>query len=77
MFSSLCFPDRNQGGLFTSAVDKDPTSTKFEIDPGLTNVKILDFDFVHFINFEAEIDFPEDDGVVQVSGSVTHIFEYR
>ena len=65
--------DRCQGGLFTAMVDKSPTDTKFNVPPGLTQVTILDFDFVHFINFEAEINFPEDDGIVQVENFGMHL----
>jgi hypothetical protein len=65
--------DRCQGGLFTALIDKDPTQTQFKVAPGLTQVRILDFDFVHFINFEAEINFPEDDGIVQVENFGIHV----
>jgi len=58
--------DRCQGGLFTAQVDKNPTDTQFDVPPGLTSVSILDYDFVHFINFEAEINYPEEGGIVQV-----------
>ena len=65
--------DRCQGGLFTAQVDTDPTSTQFDVPPGLTQVTILDFDFVHFINFEAEINYPEEDGIVQVENFGMHL----
>ena len=65
--------DQCQGGLFTASVDSNPTDTKFEVDPGLTSVKILDYDFVRYINFEAEIDFPEDEGVVQIENFGMHL----
>eukprot|EP00945_MAST-04E_sp_MAST-4E-sp1_P002910 g2910.t1 len=65
--------DRCQGGLFTAQVDKDPTATKFSVPPGLTQVVILDYDFVHFINFEAEINFPEEEGIVQVENFGMHL----
>jgi hypothetical protein len=29
-------------------------------------VRIVDFDFTKFINFEAEVAFPEEEGVVQI-----------
>ena len=41
---------------------QSPTDTQFNVPPGLTEVSILDYDFVHFINFEAEINYPEEDG---------------
>ena len=34
--------------------------------PGLTEVNILDYDLIGCINFEAEINYPEDEGIVQV-----------
>ena len=55
-----------QGGLFSAMVDMSPTDTSFQVAPGLTDVTILDYDFVHYINFEAEINFPEEEGIVQV-----------
>ena len=36
---------------------------------GFLQVKILDFDLLRCINFEAEINYPEDEGIVQVSVS--------
>ena len=65
--------DRCQGGLFTSVVDKNPTATSFDVPPGLTQVTILDYDFVRFINFEAEINYPEDEGIVQVENFGMHL----
>ena len=65
--------DRCQGGLFTAQVDKSPTDTKFSVPPGLTQVTILDYDFVHFINFEAEINYPEEEGIVQVENFGMHL----
>eukprot|EP00501_MAST-03F_sp_TOSAG23-6_P001054 GSMAST32.ASY1.ANO1.1097.1 assembled CDS len=65
--------DRCQGGLFTSTVDKQPTDTSFSCNTGLTNVSILDFDFSRFINFEAEINIPEMEGIVQIENFGMHI----
>ncbi|KAE8877282.1 hypothetical protein PF005_g11302 [Phytophthora fragariae] len=65
--------DRCQGGLFTSLIDDRPTETQFEVPPGLTEVRILDYDPVRYINFEAEINFPEDDGIVQVENFGIHL----
>ena len=65
--------DRCQGGLFTAVVDKNPTQTQFDVPPGLTQVTILDYDFVRFINFEAEINYPEEDGIVQVENFGIHL----
>ncbi|GLD95232.1 hypothetical protein PINS_up003874 [Pythium insidiosum] len=65
--------ERCQGGLFSSKIDEHPTQTHFEVPAGLTQVKILDFDSINFINFEAEINFPEDDGVIQVENFGMHL----
>jgi hypothetical protein len=65
--------DRCQGGLFTSLIDDRPTDTQFEVPPGLTEVRILDYDPVRYINFEAEINFPEEDGIVQVENFGIHL----
>ncbi|KAF1788655.1 hypothetical protein GQ600_18502 [Phytophthora cactorum] len=47
--------------------------TQFGVPPGLTEVRILDYDPVRYINFEAEINFPEDDGIVQVENFGIHL----
>lgn len=65
--------DRCQGGLFTAMVDDSPTDTHFQVPPGLTQVSILDFDLVRFINFEAEIHYPESEGIVQVENFGMHL----
>ena len=65
--------DRCQGGFFTSMVDENPTDTKMSVPQGNTNVKILDFDFVRFINFEADINYAEDEGIVQVENFGMHL----
>jgi len=58
--------DRCQGGLFTGELDSDPTATSFQVPPGLTKVGVLDFSEVKYLNIEAEINFAEDEGIVQV-----------
>lgn len=58
--------DRCQGGYFTAVVDENSTNTQCEVPAGLTSVAILDHDRSRFTNFEAEVHFPEDEGVVQV-----------
>ena len=65
--------DRCQGGLFTATIDHNPTDTQFTVPTGLTQVSIIDFDIVRFINFEAEINYPEDEGVVQVEMFGMHL----
>lgn len=65
--------ERVSGGLFTATVDDKPETSGFEINPGLTNVDILDFHLTRHINFEAEINYPEEDGIVQVENFGLHI----
>lgn len=65
--------DRCQGGLFTSKIDHDPTNTQFKVPTGLTKVGILDYDFIGCINFEAEINYPEDEGIVQIENFGMHL----
>ena len=52
--------------MFTSQQDDDPTANTLTTDVGLTEVEILDFEDTEYINFEAEINFPEEEGIVQV-----------
>ncbi|KAF1315541.1 hypothetical protein FI667_g10135, partial [Globisporangium splendens] len=65
--------DRCQGGILTSIVDAAPTDTQFHVPLGETQVRILDFDFVRFINFEAESHFPETSGIVQIEHFGMHM----
>lgn len=65
--------DRCQGGILTSYVDKSPTDTQLRVPVGQTQVRILDFDFVRFINFEAESHFPETPGIVQIENFGMHL----
>merc|ERR1719478_916660 len=64
--------DRCQGGLFTSAVDSNPTHTALHAPPDLTSVAIVDFDVINFINFETEIRYAEAAGIVQVESFGMH-----
>jgi WD repeat-containing protein 35 len=57
---------RVQGGLFTPSVETDKVATKLYIKPGMTKVDILDFSLSNHVNFEAEINEPEDGGIVQI-----------
>ena len=66
--------ERVQGGFFTSVVDLNPDSSEFIGESeGLTEVDILDFDETAFVNFEAEVHFPEDEGIVQVENFGMHL----
>ncbi len=39
----------------------------------MTQIKIIDFDLMHFINFEAQVNAPVDEGVVQIEHLGMHI----
>ena len=65
--------DRCKGGMFSAQVDSDPTANTLATDVGLTEVEILDFEETEYINFEAEINYPEDEGIVQVENFGIHL----
>ena len=65
--------DRCKGGMFTAQVDDDPTANTLATEVGLTEVEILDFEGTEYINFEAMINFPEDEGIVQVENFGMHL----
>jgi len=58
--------ERVQGGFISSVLDERSCETSVEMTPELTSVNILDYTLTNHINFEAEIRFAEDPGVVQV-----------
>ncbi|GMF17491.1 unnamed protein product [Phytophthora lilii] len=65
--------ERCQGGLFTSELDEAPTSTSLAINPGLTKIAIVDFEFDCFTNFEADIYAPIEDGIIQIESFGMHL----
>ena len=58
--------ERVQGGFISSSMDEDSAATTIETAHELTSIEILDYTLTNHINFEAEIRFAEDPGVVQV-----------
>ena len=64
--SNIGSTERVQGGFFSALVDDDSSGTKFEVPPGLTSINILDYTLTGHVNFEADIHFPEEEGIVQV-----------
>lgn len=58
--------DRIKGGYFTSTIDKKSTETVLEIPVGLTKVSVNSYDMAQWINIEAEVEYPEDEGITQV-----------
>jgi hypothetical protein len=59
--------------MFTSHVDKAPNKTRLELPSGLTKVSVADFDAIRFVNFEATINFPEDEGIIQIECFGMHL----
>jgi hypothetical protein len=49
------------------------SETSASLSPGLTGVRLLEFDLLNFVNFEADIHFAEDEGIVQVENFGTHV----
>ncbi len=64
--SNIGSTERVQGGFFSALVDEESSGTKFEVPPGLTSINILDYTLTGHVNFEADIHFPEEEGIVQV-----------
>lgn len=58
--------ERVQGGYVSSVIDERSSETTVEMSCDLTSVDILDYTPTNHINFEAEIRYPEDPGVVQI-----------
>ena len=58
--------ERCQGGFISPALDGNAAETQIEMSPELTSVDILDYTLTNHINFEAEINFAEEDDIVQV-----------
>eukprot|EP00284_Hemiselmis_tepida_P009437 CAMPEP_0174943296 /NCGR_PEP_ID=MMETSP1355-20121228/76336_1 /TAXON_ID=464990 /ORGANISM="Hemiselmis tepida, Strain CCMP443" /LENGTH=888 /DNA_ID=CAMNT_0016190527 /DNA_START=8 /DNA_END=2670 /DNA_ORIENTATION=- len=73
MAQNLGVMDRTKKGMFSEKVDKKPCDTILKIPAGLTQVRVLDFDMMHFVNVEAEICYPEDEGIVQVEFFGIHV----
>lgn len=70
--TTLGSADRCPGGMFTDKVDHDPSASEFQCPTGMTTVKIHDHDMTKFINLEAEVNLPEDGGIVQVENFGIH-----
>ena len=58
--------DRVKGGYFSAVVDKHSTDTVLEVPVGLTKVSVNSCDMAQWINIEAEVEYPEDEGITQV-----------
>ena len=68
--------DRVSGGYFTSVMDEDPSNPLFQgKTDGLTRVNVLDFDETAYVNFEAEVQYEEEAGIVQIENFGIHVSE--
>ena len=69
MNNRLGSQERCQGGFLTAVMDDDSEGrrdmTFVQQGESLTRVQLLDFTLQEHINFEAEIHYPEDEGIVQ------------
>ena len=68
--------ERISGGYFTSEMDQDPSNPCLQgkVD-GLTRVNVLDFDETAYVNFEAEVSYEEEPGIVQIENFGVHVSE--
>ena len=64
--SNVGSTERVQGGFISPAIDNDASGTTMAMSPEMTAVDILDYTLTNHVNFEAEIRFTEESGVVQV-----------
>ena len=65
--------DRCKGGMFTDEVDRDGESTDVKTATGLTEVSIIDAHPVTHINLEAELQYPEEEGIIQLENFGIHL----
>lgn len=67
--------ERCQGGFLTALTDDKPDTMHYEQaeDIDLTEVLLLDFSPETYVNFEAEVHFPEDEGIVQIENIGVHV----
>ena len=52
--------------LLTGLIDSDPDSPSFFTEGKYTKVTVKDYDINKYVNLEAVIDFPEEEGIVQI-----------
>merc|ERR1711959_188797 len=65
--------ERVSTGFYSATVDQNPGETSLDVEPGLTNINIVDIVEGTHVNLEAEIYFPEEEGIVQVENFGVHI----
>lgn len=65
--------ERVSTGFYSATVDGAPGDTTLDVEPGLTNINIVDIVEGQRCNLEAEIYFPEEEGIVQVENFGVHV----
>ena len=66
--------DTVQGGFFSDKMDSAPHDTIYHgAAEGLTAAYLLDFDETSYVNYEAEVFFPTEPGVVQIEQIGVHV----
>ena len=66
MSSILGAHERTQGGYFSPTVDMHSTDMTTEMPTGLTHVTVNSSNPSNYLSIEAEVEFPEDEGIIQV-----------
>jgi len=64
---------RVKSSLLTQVIDDDPGGMQFEIPAVLTGIQIKNFDKNDFVEFDAEIHYPEAPGIVQEEHFGVHV----
>ena len=67
--------DRLKSTLLTALVDEFPEQAIFESDPVHSRVIVKDFDLTRFVEFTAQVDIPEAEGIVQEEEFAVHVSE--
>lgn len=65
--------ERVTSGFYSASIDQNPSGTSLDVEPGLTNITIVDIIEGQHVNLEAEIYFPEEEGIVQVENFGVHL----
>jgi len=65
--------ERVSSGFYSASIDQNPSGTSLDVEPGLTNITIVDVLEGQHVNLEAEIYFPEEEGIVQVENFGVHL----
>jgi len=73
LMDKLGCQERVQGGFFSDVIDSFPMEEMLQTPAGLTDVRILEFDLLNYVNFEADINFVENEGIVQIENFGTHV----